>query len=231
MLYPPVCPMCERRVIENNEWREHYTPYRICSACYRSLPRTEHMYLRDNIVEQLFTTRLRFERGGAYLHFEKHHPVQQLVHRMKFGEWPTIGPELAYYLGVQAAMEWQEYDWFEGIDMLVPIPLHERRLRERGYNQSEYIARGVSDVTGLPVRTDILTRVKQTHQQALQQADDRRQNVQGAFRLDRPEQVRHKHVLLIDDVITTGSTLDAAIDALHRSHTCRYSVFAIGKAV
>lgn len=231
-LYPPVCPMCGRRVIENNEFTQNYTPYRICYPCFRSLPRTEHAYLRGNVVEMLFQTRLRFERGGAFLRFEKQHPVQRLVHHIKFGTWPTSGPSLAYYLGVQAALEWVDYGWFEGMDMLVPIPLHVRRLRERGFNQSEYIARGISDVTGIPVRTDILRRVCRTHQQALLAGDERDRNVKGAFELMTDiRTLRHAHVLLIDDLITTGSTINAAIDALHQSHTCRYSVFAIGKAI
>ena len=230
-LYPPVCPMCGRRVMENNELTQSFTPYRICGLCYRALPRTEHAYLRGNAVEQHFMTRIHFVRGGAYLRYEKGKPVRQMVHRMKFGAWPTIGPELAYYLGVQAALEWQPYDWFEGMTMLVPIPLHPKRERERGYNQSEYIARGISDVTGLPVRTDILRRVRETNQQAMQRGEDREENVKDAFALNDLLAIRHQHVLLVDDLVTTGATVDAAIDALAASHSCRYSVFAIGKAM
>lgn len=222
--------MCGTRVIENNEWTENYTPYRVCRRCWKSLPRTEHAFVRHNDVEDLFISWRRFVRGGAYFFFKKGDPVQHLIHRMKFGHWPTVGPEIAYYMGVMAAIEWQDENYFEGIDMLVPVPLHPKRLRERGYNQSYYIARGICEVTGIPVADDLVERVRETHQQALQGADARGENVQGAFRLLDIPRVRNKHLLLVDDLITTGSTLNALIDALYASRTCKISVFALGKA-
>ena len=224
LLVPPTCPMCKR-------YGEG-----LCDDCIRSLPRSEQAELRQNSTEMVLSGKksdivgamkaMRLERAAAFLYFEKDHPIRELIHRMKYADKPDIG----YQLGRQAAMEMQYADFFDEIDVIIPIPLHPKRLRSRGYNQSEYIARGISDVTGIPVDTTHVTRIRNTPKQALQSGAGRRENVMDAFAVNHPEQMYHKHILLVDDLITTGETVKSCLRAMRMFRGARYTVFALCKA-
>jgi ComF family protein len=216
----------------------------LCEACLRALPRTEQAEQRGNETEEaLLSDRslltrdigqqmvraqkvMHLNRAAAFLFYEKDHPIQDMIHMMKYADRPLIG----YYLGRQAAMEFQYADFFDGIDVIIPIPLHPKRMRERGYNQSEYIARGISDVTGIPVDTMHVTRVKNTSQQALQTGVDRKNNVADAFAVNHPEQLYRRHILLVDDLVTTGETMKSCLKAMRRFRGASFSVFALCKA-
>ena len=208
----------------------------ICKECKRELPRTEQASIRQNGTEMALTGKtndivaaakaMHLTRAAAFLFYEKDHPIQQLVHTMKYRDQPLIG----YQLGRQAAMEMQDTDFFDEIEVIVPMPLHPKRLRERGYNQSEYIARGISDYTGIPVDVTHVTRVRNTPKQALQSSEGRKQNVADAFAVNHPEQMYHKHILLVDDLITTGETMRSCIRAMRLFRGAKISVFALCKA-
>ena len=144
----------------------------ICVDCWRHLPRTEQDIVRDNITEQTLTEgssetkkAMRLERAAAYLFFEKEHPIQWVIHRMKYNDEPMLG----YWLARQALLDWQDESFFDGIDLIVPMPLHPQRLRERGYNQADYIARALSELLDVPVDTTHVTRVRNTPKQAKHQ--------------------------------------------------------------
>ena len=169
---------------------------------------------------------MHLERAAAFLFYEKDHPIQRVIHAMKFADQPMIG----YQLGKLAAIEFQYADFFDEIDVIVPMPLHPRRLRERGYNQSEYIAKGISEITGIPIDTTHVTRVRNTPQQAMQSGDDRKQNVADAFAVNHPEQMYRKHILIVDDLITTGETMRECMKAMKRFRGAKFSVFALCKA-
>ena len=194
---------------------------RLCDDCLQHLPRTEQAVLRQNSTEEVVGV-----HAASFLFFEKDHPLQRVIHRLKYGDQPQIG----YELGRQAALEMLDTEFFEGIDVIIPMPLHPIRLRERGYNQAEYIARGLSAVTGIPVDTTHVTRVRNTPQQAKQTGDERRTNVKDAFAVNHPEQLYHKHILLVDDLITTGETMRSCLKAMRRHIRTQYSVFALCKA-
>jgi len=110
------------------------------------------------------------------------------------------------------------------------MPLHERRMRERGYNQSEYIARGISAITGIPVDTTHVTRIRNTPKQALQKGDERKANVEDAFAVNQPEQLYRTHILVVDDLITTGETMRSCLKAMKKCRGAKFSVFALCKA-
>ncbi len=208
----------------------------LCEVCFRSLPRTEQAELRGNSMEQALIgdvydsvaaqKAMHLVRGAAFLFYEKDHPVQQAIHKMKYADQPMIG----YQFGRMAALEMQYADFFDGIDIIVPIPLHPIRLRERGYNQSEYISRGISEVTGIPIDTTHVTRERNTPKQALQRGDERKQNVNNAFAVNHPEQFYHKHILVVDDLVTTGETMRSCLKAMKRFRGAKFSVFALCKA-
>ena len=220
LFFPRRCPMCGQYVGEKTENGA------LCEECMRTLPRTEQALVRHNGTEDALAGVGHLQRAAAFLFFEKEHPIQKVVHKMKYSGQPMIG----YQLGRQAATEFLCTDFFDGIDVIIPIPLHRKRQRSRGYNQSEYIARGLSDVTGIPVDTTHVTRVKDTPQQALQTGEDRKKNVEDAFAVNHPEQLYHKHILMVDDLVTTGETVRACIRAMRSIRDAKYSVFALCKA-
>lgn len=193
----------------------------LCESCLASLPRTEQAALRQNSTEMAVGT-----HAAAFLFFEKDHPIQQAIHKMKYADQPMIG----YWLGRQAALEMQFADFFDGIERIIPMPLHPKRLRERGYNQAEFIARGISDITGIPVDTTHVTRVRNTPKQALQSGEERKTNVADAFAVNHPEQLYHTHILVVDDLITTGETMRSCLKAMKQFRGATFSVFALCKA-
>lgn len=221
--------MCEAYVGEKAEGL-------LCPDCLASLPRTEQAVIRQNNTEETLvenasdivvaTKRMHLERAAAFLFFEKESPMQHLIHKMKYADQPLIG----YQLGRQAAIEMSDTEFFDGIDVIVPIPLHPKRLRERGYNQSEYIARGISDYTGIPIDTTHVTRVRNTPKQALQTGEERKANVSDAFGINHPEQMYRKHILVVDDLITTGETMRSCLRAMKRFRGAKFTVFALCKA-
>ena len=199
---------------------------RLCEACLQHLPRTEQAELRDNGTEMTFRDDKRIDKAGAFLFFEKKHAIQQVIHKMKYRDQPRIG----YQLGRQAALEWQYTDFFDEIDIIVPMPLHPRRLRERGYNQSEYIARGISEIIGKPVDSEHVLRVRHTPKQAQKEGEERKTNVAQAFEVVNPKDLADKRILVVDDLITTGETMKACIKAMHRIKGATFTVFALCRA-
>ena len=250
LFFPRRCAQCARLL-------RHADPP-ICEVCMRSLPRTEQSHVRVNTTMELFEDMPRVERAAAFLFFDKGAAVQRLVHLFKYRHRPDI----AYYLARIAAMEFSETDFFDGVDLIVPVPLHPIRERERGYNQSEFIARALSEVTGIPCDTTHLVRVRNNPQQALMRGRDREQNVHDIFSATNPfiaasassiskssislstsisaattisattfpNHSRTNTILLVDDLITTGSTIRSCIAALNASTRATYRVFALGKA-
>ena len=150
--------------------------------------------------------------------------MAQLVYELKYHGRPDIGEDM----GRLMAYEMQLARFFDGIDVLLPVPLSKKRLRQRGYNQSEMLARGVSEVTGLPVVTKALRREHFQKSQTLLNRQERRENVEGTFILKRPELLEGKHVLLIDDICTTGATLLACGEALRAVNGIRISILTLG---
>ena len=236
LLYPRTCVLCGTYLGESVWESGGDLCVIMCRACQQTLPRTEQAEKRQNFTETALTGNtsnmvaaakaMHLDRAAAFLFFEKDHPVRDMIHAMKYADRPETG----FLLGRQAAMEFQYADFFEGIDVIVPMPLHPKRLRERGYNQSEYIARGISAVTGIPVDTTHVTRIRNTPQQALQNGEGRKTNVAGAFAVNHPEQLYHKHILLVDDLITTGETVRSCLKAMRAFRGASFCVFALCKA-
>lgn len=232
IFYPRLCVMCGSYIGEKTQGDVKQI---LCDTCLRALPRTEQAQMRQNSTETALVGNvsnivaaaktMHLDHAAAYLFFEKEHPVRDMIHQMKYAERPEIG----FLLGRQAAMEFQYAGFFDGIDVIVPVPLHPNRLRSRGYNQSEYIAQGISDFTGIPVDTTHVTRVKDTPKQALQRGENRKSNVAEAFAVNHPEQLYHKHILVVDDLITTGETMQSCINSMRPFRGATISAFALCK--
>ena len=217
LLYPRLCLVCETPL---NSGEEH-----LCLSCLYKLPRTNYHRLPDdeNPLRRPFAGTPSVSQTISYLHFEKKGPTQRLIHHFKYhGD-----DRLAIYLGRLAAKELRADGCFTDIDRIVPVPLHPRKMRQRGYNQSERIARGFAEVYDIPIDTDSLVRQIHTETQTHKSAYDRRQNMVNVFAIARPEQLAGHHILLIDDVLTTGSTLLSCIDVLHTVPRLRISIFTM----
>lgn len=163
----------------------------------------------------------------AYLYYYKEGQYSSLIHHLKYHDHPEVGT----YLGRLAATELRESGFFDGIDLIIPVPLSRKRYRQRGYNQSDYIAQGISEVTHIALRTDCLVRTVDTDTQTHKSQEERWKNTEGIFQVVNPEVLKGKHLLLIDDVATTGATLHACASALLTLPGVRISIFALAKAM
>lgn len=223
VLYPRLCPICGERVEGETDY---HRPRYICKHCIETLPRTEQAAERGNSTEDIFHHHPQFTTGAAFLFYTKDDTIRTVVHTFKYRRQP----EIAYQLAHTAATDFLQSDFFDEIDYIILVPLHKKRFRSRGYNQSEYIAQALSDVTGIPMDTSHLTRERNNPQQALKSGTEREQNVEGIFAVNHPEELYRKHILLVDDVLTTGSTLLSAITTLEVCKGAKFSVFVLAKA-
>lgn len=215
-LYPPVCQVCGRNFAGD-------VPF--CKTHWADIPKTEVWRGGENSVEERLGDLDSFYSGMAYCYYDKQSAVQTLFHQFKFSDYAH--PELAYELGKMAAVDIGPSGFFKSIDYIIPIPLHPKRLRERGFNQSEWIARGLSELTGIPLDLTHIRRVVNNPKQSQRNKRAREENVKGIFEVVRPSDIEGKHLLLVDDVITTGSTIRSCIMSLERCCDCRVSVFAL----
>ena len=197
----------------------------LCTSCHLHLPFTafEHRPV-DNPLARLFWGQLPVERAAAWFFYEPQAGTGLLIHDLKYHGRPL----LAQHLGCIMARQMAAAHFFDGIDALVPVPLTRRRQWQRGYNQSMEICRGISQVTGLPIYNKVLRRSRFNASQTTMSANQRRTNVEGAFELADAAAVSGRHVLLIDDVITTGATVIACGQALCEAKDLQLSVLSLG---
>ena len=193
----------------------------MCLDCLYKLPKIEKIHLSE--LEKVFWGRFDVERVTAYFYYQKESPYNRLLHKMKYGSHPEVGMRLA----LMAAEQLSKEGFFDGIDAIVPLPLSKKKRRQRGYNQCDYIADGISQATGIPVLKDCVVRNKSNETQTHKTRDERWRNVEGIFSLANPELIEGKHILLVDDILTTGATLTNCAIAIKSGCNCRISVFTL----
>lgn len=214
---PRQCVVCGNRLAP--------TERSLCSVCLLYLPRTTYQFTPDdNPMVQLFWHLTPIRRAAALLFYEPHSELARLVYALKYGQRPDIGEDM----GRLMASEMLPAHFFDGVDLLLPVPLSRKRLRERGYNQSEQLAAGIAENTGLPVVNGVLLRRHFHQSQTSLNRHERQENVADMFHLKNDAVLRGKHVLLIDDICTTGATLTACADALKHVEGIRISVLTLG---
>ena len=202
LFYPRLCAACGDALQQNEQC--------LCLNCMLHLPETQFHKIHFNPLRQVFDGRVPVEEVTALMSYKKSNRTQKILHNLKYKGQKEIGSVLGEYLGGQLITEKRYRD----IQYILPIPLHPKKQRKRGYNQSEWIAMGLSKGMGIPYLTDVLVRTEFTDTQTRKSRFARWQNVKEVFAVEHSEKVEYTHVLVCDDVLTTGATTEAAIRKL-----------------
>ncbi|PJJ83876.1 ComF family protein [Mucilaginibacter auburnensis] len=218
LLFPHLCPACGEALVAN----EHV----ICTDCRYSLPFTNFHLQPENVVAQQFWGKLNIEAAYAMYYFSKGGKVQNLLHHLKYKNMPQIGN----VLGVMAGDQLTKNDRFKHIDLIIPVPLHKRRMRERGYNQSAQFAQGLAERLNVSVLENNLIRTINTATQTHKSRFARFENMKEVFSVSKPGELTGKHILLVDDTVTTGSTLEACGIELLKIEGAKLSIATIAYA-
>lgn len=218
LVYPKICMACSKALVRNEDC--------ICTNCRYHLPRTHYHLDSDNPVSRLFWGRVDIRSAAAYFLFTKGGNVQQLIHRLKYEGQKKAG----ITLGEMYGNELKQSDHFTGIDVIVPVPLHPEKLRSRGYNQCDLFAKGLSKSLSVPADIANVHRAVATSTQTRKSRFERWKNVEYVFKVHNPHQLQGRHILLVDDVVTTGATLEACAQVLLSIPGTRVSIAAIAYA-
>lgn len=219
LISPRLCEVCGSRLSVTEEV--------ICGSCNLHLPRTcYHLNPYENEMARLFWGQIPIERATALYFFHPHAETANIIYTMKYKNHPEIGQ----VMGRMVAKEVLKSGFFEGIDAVVPIPLATKRQRQRGYNQSLEIALGINEVTGLPILDKIIRRTLFEGSQTSRGRWERNDNVERVFELTDASSASGRHLLIVDDVVTTGATVIACAKELCKADNVKVSVLSLGIA-
>jgi ComF family protein len=218
LFFPRLCLACNERLVEGELF--------LCLHCLNDIPYAKFDDLKDNKLIQQFWGRCQIENATAYFHFLKESRYQNIIHQIKYNEQK----QLAVYLGKQLGLLLLKTELAE-IDYIIPVPLHKKRLKERGYNQSELIASGLAETMKKEILTQNITRIKYSKTQTKKSRYHRWENVKDLFELTANTSIlKNKHILLVDDVITTGATIEACVNCLTKIENIKISVAGLAFA-
>jgi ComF family protein len=218
LFYPRLCLACA-----DNQPPRHAL---LCVACQLQLPRTDYHLYQENTLTERFWGRVPLISGTAMYHFVKGGRAQHLLHQLKYEGKKDIGTLLGQWYGKELINS----PWYRSVDAIVPVPLHPRRERQRGYNQSDVFAAGLAQSMHIPWIKTALARKIHTDTQTRKGRLDRFGNVAEVFEVRRPNLLQDKHLLLVDDVMTTGATLEACANGLLQVPGVTLSIATIGIA-
>lgn len=217
LIFPKICFACNGVLLKHEKI--------ICTSCQYSLPKTNYHLDKENPLTKVFWGRVDVQNASSYYFFKKKGRVQNLLHHLKYKGAKEVGERIGELYGFDLLKS----NWIESIDYIIPVPLHPKKQKKRGYNQSEYFARGLSKSTKKNLETTVLYRNKHSDTQTKKSRFNRWENVSKIFSIKDSEQIKGKHILLVDDVVTTGATLEACINALLKID-CKVSIVTIASA-
>ncbi len=216
VIFPHVCEVCAGTLVKGEDT--------ICLQCRYEMPRVRLHREEFSEIHRRLAGHAAIDRAASWFYYIRESPYARMLQRAKYNS----RPQLARTLGAMYAGEIRTDGFFDGIDIILPVAMHRWKKLTRGYNQAERIAQGISDVTGIPVATN-LTMPHRHRTQTRRRAYERWLNTRGIFHVDSPAELQDKHILLVDDIITTGATLHAAAEAIHNAApTARISVISLG---
>lgn len=212
LVFPHVCSGCGSDLLNEES--------QLCLRCLNALPETHFHEHDNNPVEKIFRGRLRIEKGTAQFYFTKESLIQHLMHQFKYKANKELGLQLGRIMGnsLKSARR------FESINALVPLPLFPEKEKRRGYNQADVLCRGISEIMNIPVLNNIIIRTHHTETQTRKSRLERWENLEGKFELMNASAIENKHILLVDDVITTGATLEACGSELMSDSSATLSI-------
>lgn len=218
VLFPDLCLAC------NREHRAHHSYF--CTGCLSNLPFTDHFEIAQNEVTMHLRGRVMIHHGAALLTFKKENIVQHLLHQLKYKRRHEVGE----ILGKMAAIKFEQSPLFEMPDLIIPVPIHPKKEKKRGYNQSAVFGQSIGNYLNVICKDDLLIKVKETDSQTGKSRTERVENVADGFKVVSPELLKSKHILLVDDVITTGATTEACSQRLQEVGISALSVLCIAAA-
>lgn len=218
LFYPHICTGCGTDILAEDNM--------LCAKCFVNLPSTLYAQYANNPIEKIFIGRMKIESAHAEFYFAKESLIQHLVHQLKYKNNKDIG----IYLGEMMGRSLQRSNRFTGVDVLIPLPLYPDKERKRGYNQAAVICEGMSKVLNIPVYYNVLLRRRFTETQTKKHRTERWENVEGSFDVKNEALIKGKHVLLVDDVITTGATLEASGSRLLKIENVKLSIATLTTA-
>ncbi len=218
LLYPNLCINCNKSLVQTERY--------LCLGCQLTLPETNDHLILENSVEKTMWGRIPFQRAFSFLYFNQKGVTQRLLHELKY----KGNEELARYLGELYAQRIKQTAQNHGIDAIIAIPLHPSKLKKRGYNQSFAFAEGIAIGLGIENLSSVVERTKATDTQTKKSRSERWKNVSSIFFVKNVDALNKKHILLVDDVITTGATIESCGLEIIKKADCRLSIASIAFA-
>lgn len=218
LFYPKLCVVCGNHLLRQEEL--------LCTKCLYEIPKTNFHKMDENPVDKIFWGRVKLSSATAYYFFEKESRFARIIHRLKYYGIKEIGSEMGKIFGADL----NNNPRFSEVDIIMPVPLHWKKKKKRGYNQSELIASGIAESMGKPLDTRIVYRAVETETQTRKSRYERWKNVENNFRLKNEDKISGKHILLVDDVITTGATLESCASTLLKVSNTKVSVATLAMA-
>lgn len=212
LLYPRVCHICEGELLKNENI--------LCTSCLHDLPVTRYHLDNENPVRKVFYGRIKIEKATALLHFRKKSGVQHLIHDLKYKGHRPIGIFLGKWLGEELS----KIEDYRTVDIVIPVPLHKKRLKERGYNQVEDFGKEIAQYLNAAYKDDILLKVSATSTQTLKDRFSRWGQLEETLLINNKEMATNKHILIVDDLVTTGATLEACAHKLYEIPGIKLSI-------
>lgn len=215
LLYPRTCACCEEHLLDQEEL--------ICLACRFDLPLVDNGDFKSNPTTKIFQGRIPIEKGASFVFYYELGKTKKLIHQLKYKGKQEIGSFIGSWFG-RSLVKSNE---FNDIDYIIPVPLHKSKLRKRGYNQLTTFGKELSKLLSIPFNEKILQRKTFTKTQTRKKRLDRFQNTESRFIVEEPKKVIGKHILLIDDVITTGATLESCCTEILKSDKVKISILTM----
>ncbi len=218
LFYPNLCIVCEHRTHSKEEL--------FCLDCQYHIHPTEMYKYQNNEFTAHFKGRIDLVNGAALYYYVKGGRIQKAIELLKYKNRPDIGIRLGRFYGSLL----KKLPQYSDIDLILPVPLHSIRKIQRGYNQSSLIANGISESLNVMVREDILKRNKATYTQTEKNRMERISNMQKVFEIEKTGLIQNRHILLVDDILTTGATLEACASLLIKSGSVKISMVTLAMA-
>ncbi len=218
MFFPEYCVSCGRRLLPS----EHF----LCLDCNIELATVTFDNFRDNSITRLFWGRLPIQTAFAFMHFVPHGPSQAVLHELKYKQNKEIG----YHFGEQMALSMKGKGFPTDFDIVLPVPLHPKKKAIRGYNQAELLATGIAETFDKKLETRAVQRTRFNPTQTHKSMTERWENVKNLFHITHPRRIQGKHILIVDDVITTGSTIESLANELLKLNDVKISLAVLAMA-